>query len=101
MGVTLEEVVIYDIDEENGVVDIPKDFEISEEGIEIFTKYKDQEYYSIYFSPSKVVYNNEVFKSPSAAGTKVQNGLPVNGWRFWKFINKNDGKTYPIDRLRK
>lgn len=100
IGVTAEEVIIYDIDDENGLIDIPGQVEVDEEGIEIFTKYKGQEHYAIYFSPSKVIYNNEVFKSPSAAGTKVQNGLPVNGWKFWKFIDEKDGKTYPIDRLR-
>lgn len=100
IGVTAEEVIIYDIDDENGLIDIPGQVEVDEEGIEIFTKYKGQEHYAVYFSPSKVIYNNEVFKSPSAAGTKVQNGLPVNGWKFWKFIDEKDGKTYPIDRLR-
>lgn len=100
IGVTSEEVIIYDIDDENGLIDIPGKVEVDEKGIEIFTKYKGQEHYAIYFSPSKVIYNNEVFKSPSAAGTKVQNGLPVNGWKFWKFIDEKDGKSYPIDRIR-
>lgn len=100
IGVTSEEVVIYDIDDENGIIDIPKQVEINEKGIEIFTNYKGQEHFAIYFSSTKVIYNNEVFKSASAAGTKVQNGQPVNGWKFWKFIDENDGKTYPIDRLR-
>ena len=100
IGVTAEEVIIYDIDDENGLIDIPGKVEVDEKGIEIFTKYKGQEHYAIYFSPSKIIYNNEVFKSPSAAGTKVQNGLPVNGWKFWKFIDEKDGKTYPIDRIR-
>jgi restriction system protein len=101
MGVTTEEVVIYDIDESNSVLDIPQSVDINEQGIEIFTSYKGQEHFAIFFSESKVVYNNEVFKSVSAAGAKVQNGLPVNGWKFWKFKDKNDGKTYPIDRIRK
>ncbi len=101
MGVTSEEVVIFDIDESNTIIDIPQQFDVNEKGIEIFTKYKSQEYYAIYFSPNRIIYNNEVYKSPSAAGTKVQNGLPVNGWKFWKFIDKNDNKTYPLDRLRK
>lgn len=100
IGVTAEEVIIYDIDDENGLIDIPEQVEVDGNGIEIFTKYKGQEHYAVYFSPSRVVYNNEVFKSLSAAGAKVQNGLPVNGWKFWKFIDEKDGKTYPIDRLR-
>jgi restriction system protein len=100
IGVTSEEVVIYDIDGENGLIDILEQVRIDETEIEIFTNYKGQEHFAIYFSPTKIIYNNEVFKSPSAAGTKVQNGLPVNGWKFWKFIDENDGKTYPLDRLR-
>jgi restriction system protein len=100
IGVTSEEVVIYDIDDENDLLDIPEQIKVDEKGIEIFTNYKGQEHYAIYFSPTKVIYDNEVFKSPSAAGTKIQNGIPVNGWKFWKFIDENDGKTYTIDRLR-
>jgi len=100
IGVTAEEVVIYDIDDENGLLEIPEKIKIDGTGVEIFTNYKGQEHYAIYFSPTKVVYNNEVFKSPSAAGTKVQNGQPVNGWKFWKFTDDTDGKTYPLDRLR-
>lgn len=101
MGVTSEEVIIYDIDETNGVIDIPQKIEFDEKGLEIFTTYKGQDYYAIYFSENRILFNNEIHKSVSSAGTKVQNGLPVNGWKFWKFIDENDGKTYPIDRMRK
>jgi restriction system protein len=101
IGVVSEEVVIYDIDDKNGLIEIAEQIEVDEEGIEIFTNYKGQKHYAVYFSSTKVVYNNEVFKSPSAAGAKIQNGLPVNGWKFWKFVDEKDGKTYPLDRLRK
>ena len=101
MGVTSEKVMILDIDKATTLLDIPQPFDVNQEGIEIFTKYKGQTYYAIYFSENKIVYNNEVYASPSAVGTKVQNGQPVNGWRFWKFIDKSDNKTYPLDRLRK
>ena len=37
IGVTAEEVIIYDIDDENGLIDIPGQVEVDEEGIEIFT----------------------------------------------------------------
>lgn len=101
IGVTKEEVTIYDIEKDSSFIDIPVEIEINEKGIDIFTTYKGKEYNATYYSPSKVVYNDEVFTSPSAAGMKVQNGKPVNGWRFWKYIDESDGKTYPIDRLRK
>lgn len=100
MGVTLEKVVILDIDEATQVLDIPKDFNINEKGIEIFANYKGQTYYAIYFSPNRILYNNEIFKSPSAAGTKVQKGTPVNGWKFWKFRDAKDNKKYVLDRVR-
>lgn len=100
LGVTSENVTLYALDESTSFIDISQKDNVSEDdGIEIFTTYKGQKYYAVYFSPTKIIYDNEVFKSPSAAGTKVQNGLPVNGWKFWKF--KKDGKTYPLDRLRK
>ena len=69
--------------------------------IEIFANYKDRKYFAIYFSPTKIIYENEVYNSPSGAGMKVQNGLPVNGWRFWKFTDAKTGKIHPIERLRK
>jgi len=100
MGVTSEEVVIYDIDDENGLIDIPEQIKVDEKGIEIFMNHKGQDHYAIYFSPTKVIYNDEVFKSPSAAGTKVQNGIQVNGWKVWKFTDEKDGKIYSLDRLR-
>ncbi|MEP0006204.1 MAG: restriction endonuclease [Balneola sp.] len=101
IGVETEQATIYNLSEENGLIDIPEQVEIEENGLEIFSVYKGKKYFAIYFSPTKIIYNNEVFTSPSAAGTKVQGGTPVNGWRFWKFVDENDGKTYLIDRLRK
>ena len=101
IGVTSEEVVVYDLDKDTSLLDIPEQVTVDEKGIEIFTNFKGQEYYAIYFSPTKVIFNNKVYKSPSAAGTEVQGGIPVNGWKFWKFKDEADGKIYPIDRLRK
>lgn len=102
IGVTSESVTLYEIDENKCMIDNRwKDKDVEGSGIEIFTTYKGQKYFAVYFSPTKVVYNNEVFKSPSAAGTKVQNGLPVNGWKFWKYTDPADGKIYPLDKLRK
>ena len=101
IGVTSEEVVVYDLDKNTDLLDIPEPVEINEKGIEIFTSFKGQEYYAIFFSPTKVVYNDKIYRSPSAAGMEVQSGIPVNGWKFWKFKDESDGKVYPIDRLRK
>ncbi len=101
IGVILEKVVIFDIDKEELNFDFPEQAEIDGAGIEIFTNYKNHKHFAIYFSPTKIIYENEVYKSPSAAGTKVQNGLPVNGWKFWKFTDTKTGKVHPLERLRK
>ena len=100
IGVILEKVTIFDIDKNELSFDFPEQSEIDGTGIEIFTNYKNHKHFAIYFSPTKIIYENEVYKSPSAAGTKVQNGLPVNGWKFWKFIDVKTGKTHPLERLR-
>jgi restriction system protein len=101
IGVILEKVTIFDIDKNELNFDFPAQTEIDVKGIEIFTNYKNHKHFGVYFSPTKIIYENEVYKSPSAAGTKVQNGLPVNGWKFWKFIDTKTGKTHPLERLRK
>ncbi|KKT42286.1 MAG: hypothetical protein UW30_C0001G0011 [Candidatus Giovannonibacteria bacterium GW2011_GWA2_44_13b] len=101
IGVILEKITIFDIDKGELNFDFPEPEEITEQGIEIFTNYKKHKHFAIYFSPTKIIYENEVYKSPSAAGTKVQNGLPVNGWKFWKFIDTKTGKIHPLERLRK
>lgn len=100
IGVILEKVTIFDIDEDELKFDFPDRTEIDSNGIEIFTNYKNHKHFAVYFSPTKIIYENEVYKSPSAAGTKVQNGLPVNGWKFWKFTDEQTGKIHPLERIR-
>jgi len=100
IGVILEKVTIFDIDSDELKFDFPDKTDIDSNGIEIFTNYKNHKHFAIYFSPTKIIYENEVYKSPSAAGTKVQNGLPVNGWKFWKFTDEQTGKVHPLERIR-
>lgn len=100
IGVILEKVTIFDIDSDELKFDFPDKTDIDSNGIEIFTNYKNHKHFAIYFSPTKIIYENEVYKSPSAAGTKVQNGLPVNGWKFWKFKDEQTGKVHPLERIR-
>ena len=100
IGVILEKVTIFDIDFDELKFDFPDQTEIDSNGIEIFANYKNHKHFAIYFSPTKIIYENEVYKSPSAAGTKVQNGLPVNGWKFWKFTDEQTGKVHPLERIR-
>lgn len=101
IGVISERAVIYEVDKDELNFDFPQPVDINEKGIEIFVNYKNHKHYAVYFSPTKIIYEDEVYKSPSAAGTKVQNGLPVNGWKFWKFTDSKTGKVHPLERLRK
>lgn len=100
IGVISERITIYEVDEDELSFDFPQITEIGEEGIEIFANYKNHKHFAVYFSPNKIIYENEVYASPSAAGTKVQNGIPVNGWKFWKFIDNKTGKVHPLERIR-
>ena len=100
IGVISERAVIYEVDKDELNFDFPQPVDINEKGIEIFVNYKNHKHYAVYFSPTKIIYEDEVYKSPSAVGTKVQNGLPVNGWKFWKFTDEKTGKIHPLERLR-
>lgn len=103
IGVVSRDVKVFDIDKNCDFTRLVSD-EMKLEGdgtMEIFARYKGKIHYAAYVSPTKIIYEDVIYQSPSAAGTKVQNGLPVNGWKFWKYIDPNDGKIYPIDILRK
>src|SRR3989338_3585214 len=101
VGIILEKVTIFNLDKDEINFDFPDLIGTTGKEIEIFANYKDRKYFAVYFSPTKIIYENEVYNSPSGAGMKVQNGLPVNGWRFWKFTDVKTGKIHPIERLRK
>lgn len=75
IGVISERAVIYEVDKDELNFDYSQPVGINENGIEIFVNYKNHKHYAVYFSPTKIIYEDEVYKSPSAAGTKVQNGL--------------------------
>jgi restriction system protein len=100
IGVISERVTIYEVDKDELSFDFPQPTEIDEKGIEIFVNFKNHKHFAVYFSPTRIVYEGEVYKSPSAVGTKVQNGLPVNGWKFWKFTDEKTNKVHPLERLR-
>jgi len=101
IGVSFERVTVLEIDDENDLVDYIQEIEVDEnEGIEIFANYKKHKHFGIYFSSTKVLYNNEYYKSPSKAGSEIA-GYQVNGWRFWKYFDKNTGKDMPLSYLRK
>lgn len=101
IGVTSDNVTIYELDESYGCFEpIPSATEIEDGGVEIFVTYKGQKYFAVYLGESKIVFENVVYKSPSAAANMVTKGKQVNGWKFWKYINKSTGKELPLDKLR-
>ena len=100
IGVTADEVTIFELNDENEFVERSMDIPDIKDGIEIYAEYKKKKYYAVYFSESKIVIDNEVYKSVSAAANKITSGSQVNGWRFWKFEDKNTGKIYPLESLR-
>jgi len=101
IGVSSERVTVFEIDEEIDLLDYISEVEIDEnEGLEIFATYKGHKHYGIYFPPDKVLYNNVYHKSPSKAGVEIT-GYQVNGWRFWKYLDKKTDKEMPLSYLRK
>ncbi len=48
----------------------------------------------------KMVPSGQLFDSPSMAGISVTKKKTMNGWRFWKYKDK-DGELVYIDQLRK
>lgn len=101
IGVVADDVTIYELDDKKEYFDaMPTVTQITNEGIEIFAVYKKEKYYAVYLNENNIIYDNTVYKSPSAAANKVQSGKQVNGWKFWKYIDKKTGKIFPLDRLR-
>lgn len=100
IGVTVDEVTIYELNDDNEFFVKTPEIPDIKDGLEIFAEYKKKKYYAVYFSESKIVIDNEVFKSVSAAAYKIVNGKQVNGWKFWKFVDKKTGKVHPLDMMR-
>ena len=124
IGVVSKEVVVYELDEDNCLIEEETDFEknipieqadffdeIDEkiscesisiddiENIEIFANYKGKKYIALMKSPTQIEYNGETFRSLSRAANKITDSS-VNGWEFWKYTDAQDGKVYPLSRLR-
>jgi hypothetical protein len=68
-------------------------------GTEFRANRKGQTYYGKVESGA-LVYNNERFNSPSAAGVEIT-GHPVNGWIFWECRMPGNSSWQMIKFLRK
>lgn len=68
----------------------------------IYAKYIGKEYRAWVMGNGriKIIPSGELFDSPSMAGISVTKKMTMNGWRFWKYKDKNGELVY-IDQLRK
>jgi restriction system protein len=100
IGVSLERVTILELEDENALLEFQGSTEIDEsKGLEIFATYKQHKHFAVYFSETKILFNNEYYKSPSIAGVAIT-GSQINGWRFWKYIDKKTNKEVPLSNIR-
>jgi len=68
----------------------------------IYTSYKGKDHKAWVYGGGtiKIIPSGELFDSPSMAGISVTKKKTINGWRFWKYKDKNGELVY-IDQLRK
>ena len=70
------------------------------EGKVIHANYKGKEYKGWVYSNGRIQVKGKIFDSPSLAGLAITKKQTMNGWRFWKYKDKNGELVY-IDTLRK
>jgi hypothetical protein len=68
----------------------------------IHASYKGKNYKALVSGSGKIkmIPSGELFDSPSMAGIAITKKKTMNGWRFWKYKDKNGELVY-IDKLRK
>ena len=68
----------------------------------IYCSYKGKDYVARVMPSGtiKMIPSGQCFDSPSMAGVKIIKKKALNGWKFWKYKNKNGELVY-IDKLRK
>ena len=68
----------------------------------IYCSYKGKDYVARVMPSGtiKMIPSGQCFDSPSMAGIAITKKKTMNGWRFWKYKDKNGELVY-IDKLRK
>lgn len=66
----------------------------------IYANYKGKAYKAWVSTNGSIRVNGKRFNSPSLAGLAITKKKTMNGWRFWKYKNK-DGELVYIEQLRK
>jgi len=64
----------------------------------VFARHQDNKYEGMLTKGWKIERNGNLPASPSKAAVDIT-GYPVNGWRFWRYTNK-DGQERLIDDFR-
>ena len=68
-------------------------------GLKLRKVSKDKSYQATVIN-GRIIYNNQEFFSPSAAGVAAS-GTSVNGWTFWEYYNEEIDRWELLDNLRK
>ena len=68
-------------------------------GLKLRKLSKDKSYQATVIN-GRIIYNNQEFFSPSAAGVSAS-GTSVNGWTFWEYYNEEIDRWELLDNLRK
>jgi hypothetical protein len=66
--------------------------------VSVFARHRGNKYDGQLLKDWKIERNGNLPSSPSAAAGAIT-GYPVNGWRFWRYINQH-GQERPIDDIR-
>lgn len=68
-------------------------------GLKLRKLSKDKSYQATVIN-GRIIYNNQEFFSPSAAGVAAS-GTSVNGWIFWEYYDEEQERWELLDNLRK
>jgi len=67
----------------------------------IYADYKGKQYKAwVYHKTGTIKFNGQLFDSPSLAGKAATKKKTMNGWKLWKYKDKN-GELFYLDTLRK
>jgi len=66
----------------------------------LYAVYKGKKYKAFVFTTGTMKFAGQLYGSPSLAGIAVTKKKTINGWKFWRYKDKNGELVY-IDKLRK
>ncbi len=48
----------------------------------------------------KILFNGKEYTSPSAAAVEAAEGVAINGWKFWEFLDEKNNIWQTLDSIR-